>query len=81
MPSSIIEPAILSQNNPKTKSPNATTKPALKLVAELVGAMAGASNSTGEGAGEMAVYLCLGVKTTTINFCPCSQCPFAPLMK
>lgn len=45
--------------NPIT-TPNATTKPPRKLAALLVGAAAGPSNSTGEGARETpANILCL----------------------
>ena len=64
---------LTSQNNPKTKTPSVTKKPAFNAAALLVGATAGLSISAGEGAGEIPVYLCLGDNTTTSNFWPCSQ--------
>lgn len=82
-PSIYHHPHMDLQKNKNPKNPNnaAIKKLALKFAALLAGAGAGAWISVnGEGAGARNI-LRLSDKTTTINFCPFSQWPWAPLMK
>ena len=71
----------ISKNTNLIKSPKIAIKPPLKLVPSLVGATAGPSNSTGEGAGETLKNLRLPDNTTVTNFRPFSQLPCVPLIK